>query len=290
MPGSIYGICRAEILKNEVAFWAKLAILESHMPKIYRAFTRLAQVYDLKGHDRFSIRMVEYTFRLLKKFRFRPIRILDLCCGTGTAAIMFAEQGYQVTGLDVSREMLAVARKKALKKKLKVEFLQKRLPDFEIREGKKQLRQFDLITCYFDSLNYILSEDDLFASFHSASRHLRPGGLFIFDMNTARALQFLWGDKIYAGIKPGVAWIWESIYYIRARQADLRATCFVRTGKLWKMFEEIHCEKAYSNTVIKEGLRSAQFEILAFYDCFKFRRPDKNCNRIAVVARKKGKT
>ncbi len=262
-----------------------MTILGSQMTKIYRAYTRLAEVYDLKGHDRFSVQMVEYTFKLLKKFRFRPRRILDLCCGTGTAAVMFAEQGYDVTGLDGSREMLAVAKKKAMKKKVKIELLHERLPDFEIRERKNHLRRFDLITCYFDSLNYILKEDELRGAFRSVAKHLRPGGLFIFDMNTARALQFLWGDKTYAGIKPGIAWIWESLYYNRAHQADLRATCFVKKGKQWETFEEIHSEKAYSNSAIKEGLHSAHFEILAFYDCFKFRKPDKRSNRIAVVAR-----
>ncbi|SYZ74670.1 putative methyltransferase GWCH70_2453 [Candidatus Zixiibacteriota bacterium] len=259
------------------------------MTKRYRAFTRLAQVYDLKGHDRFSIRMVEYTFRLLKKFHFRPERILDLCCGTGTAAVLFAEQGYEVTGLDASREMLAVAKEKAAEKKVKINLVRARLPEFNIRESRNRLRQFDLVTSYFDSLNYILKEEELLDTFRGVAEHLRPGGLFIFDMNTARALQFLWGDKIYAGIRPGIAWIWESLYFNQVRQADLRATCFVKKGKLWEMFEEIHTEKAYVNSVIKSGLRSAGFEILGFYDCFKFEKPDRKSNRIAVVARKREK-
>ncbi len=287
MPGSIYHFRQSGVLKKCGCISGNKEILWSHMTRLYRPYTRLAEIYDLKGHDRFSIQMVEYTFRLLKQLHFRPRKILDLCCGTGTAAIIFTEQGYEVTGLDGSREMLAVARSKALKKRVSIKFVHQRLPHFDIMEMKNQPVQFDLITCYFDSLNYILKEDELRGTFVSAARHLRPGGLLIFDMNTASALKNLWGDKIYSGIKPGIAWIWESLHFEKAHQADLRTTCFVKKGKHWEMFEEIHTEKTYSNRTIRKGLRSAGFEVVKFYECMKFRGPTRKSFRIAVVARKK---
>ena len=199
----------------------------------FKAYTRFAEVYDLMGGDRFSEKMVEYTFGLLKKFKYQPRNILELCCGTGTAAIMFAEQGYEVSGLDGSEYMLTAARYKAKKKKLKIPFYHQKLPNIGISRGKsKELEKFDLVTCFYDSLNYILDETKLAESFKRVNQHLVDDGLFIFDMNTFYALKYLWGAKTYADSLDDIAWIWKTITYEKARQADLRAVFFLKKGNL----------------------------------------------------------
>jgi len=254
----------------------------------FKPYTRFARVYDLMGGDRFSTRMVEYTHRLLKKFRYHPKEVLDLCCGTGTAALLFAESGFAMTGLDRSEDMLREARHKAAARKLPLNLVHQALPNFAIKEKRgKILKKFHLVTCFYDSLNYILEEKELAETFGNVNLHLKPDGLFIFDMNTPRALKFLWGAKVYAGCHSGIAWIWQSIYYDRAKTADLRATFFVQHGKHWQMFEEIHTEKAYNNSTIKKLLHRSGFEISGFYDCFKFHKPGSKSFRIAVVAQKK---
>jgi SAM-dependent methyltransferase len=252
-----------------------------------RPYNRFARLYDLMEADKFSKKMVDYTYRLLGRFRRRPKSILELCCGTGTAAAMFASQGFEVTGLDGSPEMIKAARAKAKKLKLPIKFFYQRLPNFKIIKNKKgDYRSFDLVTCFYDSLNYILKKEDLKKTFAAVNHHLNDDGLFIFDMNTRHALQTLWGDKVYAGSHSGMAWIWQSIYYNKAAIADLRTIFFIKQGKQWDMFDEIHSEKAYPNSTIKSLLNQTGFEILGFYGCFRFRRPPHTSNRIAVVARK----
>ena len=264
-----------------------LPISHTLMRTKFKAYTRFAEVYDLMGGDRFSEQMVEYTFSLLKKFRYQPRTILDLCCGTGTAAIMFTEQGYDVTGLDGSEYMLTAARYKAKKKKLKIPFYHQKLPDFKIRQKKsKEPLKFDLITCFYDSLNYLLEEDQLAAAFRNVNRHLTEDGLFIFDMNTFRALKYIWGAKTYADSLDDIAWIWKTITYDRARLTDLRAIFFLEKGNRWERFEELHTERAYSNSTIRKCLRHSGFEIPGFYDCFKNRKPTAKTTRIAVAAKK----
>lgn len=237
------------------------------------------------GTDRFSEKMVEYTFSLLKRFRHQPTSILDLCCGTGTAALMFAEGGYEVTGLDGSGEMLKMARQKASYKNLPVKFIRQNLPKFDIKTGGK-IKKFDLITCYYDSLNYLLKESELKQCFKSVHAHLNPNGLFIFDMNTFHAFKQNWA-KTYAGCYEDIAWIFESKIDKKKKTAELTANFFLKKNNLWENFTEVHSEKAYSNTVIKKLLTQSGLQSVGLYKCFKFKKADVKTNRIVIVARKK---
>jgi SAM-dependent methyltransferase len=254
-------------------------------------YTRLAEYYETIVTDHFSRHMVEYTFRILRRFRFQPESVLELCCGTGTAAVMFAEHGFNVTGLDGSKEMLKIAGAKARAKRLSIRFVNQQLPDFEITSGRPQtIQSFDLVTCYFDSLNYLLKERELKKCFKAVNNHLNPGGLFIFDMNTYRGLKFIWPKNINAGFRDDYAWVWKAGFDDRRRIADLRAVFFAKKGKGWERFEEMHRERAYSNSTIKKLLRETGFDVSGFFRCFKFVKPDSRTTRFAAVARKKRET
>lgn len=236
------------------------------------------------GGDRFSENMVDYAFRLLKRHRFQPRTVLDLCCGTGTAAILMCEAGYDVAGLDGSAYMLRMARQKTAYKKLPIRFIHQQLPDFHIKNGRKT-RTFDLITCFYDSLNYLLTEKDLKRCFRAVHDHLNPGGLFICDMNTFHAFRHVW-SKTHAGCHEEVAWIFESETDEKNRQAVLTATFFIKKKRHWERFSEVHRERAYNNTTIRRLLRQSKLDAIGLYKCFRFRKPDLKTNRIAVVAKK----
>ena len=105
-----------------------------------------------------------------------PARILDLCCGTGQIASRFAQLGYEVTGIDGSAEMLAFAR---LNSPLTT-FIQADVRTFNLPE---ETDRFDLVVSSFDSLNHILSIDELDLVFQRVFQSIAPGGLFLFDLN-----------------------------------------------------------------------------------------------------------
>jgi SAM-dependent methyltransferase len=234
----------------------------------------------------FSVRMVGYTSQIMRRFHFRPRSILDLCCGTGTAAILFAENGYEVVGVDASPEMLRLARKKARHKKLKIRFINQRLPKLDIEEkASENTKQFDLVVSYYDSLNYLLDKADLQKTFAGVNRHLVPGGMFIFDMNTWYALKNAW-TRTYAGQNEDIAWVWKAEADNISKTATLCTVFLIRRGKIWRRYDEEHTEKAYANDVIKRLLKGTGFEIAGFYRCPKFIKPDRKTGRIAVAARK----
>lgn len=249
-------------------------------------YIRFAEVYDLMGADKHSIKMTKYCFDIFDKFNISPTTGLDVCCGTGTAILKFSEMGIKMSGLDKSPYMLASAAKKLKGKKIKL--YQKSLPKFKILQTKnsKKIQQFDLITSFFDSLNYLLSERELKTAFKSIYQHLIPGGWFIFDMNTPEALKYLWDGNVYADTKSDIAWIWKNEYIPKEKTAYCHATFFLKRGKDYKRFFELHKEKGYANGTIKKMLRETGFQIKGYYRCHTFDKVDRDTNRFCAVVRK----
>jgi len=253
-------------------------------------YNKFATVYDLMGADHFSREMVAYVTLILKRYKITPVTCLDLCCGTGSAIEGLLDLGLDVSGLDGSAQMLAIAAKKL--KGRKVKLYHKTLPRFKLLDtiDSRQQRRFDLVTCFYDSLNYMKNETELKAAFKSVYQHLKPGGHFIFDMNTAESLKTLWDEHIYAGQKKDMAWIWENEYLPKKKAAKCHATFFVKNGKSWQRFDEVHTEYAYSNTKIKKLLKDAGFKIKGFHHCLTFQAAKRDSYRIAVIANRPDKS
>jgi SAM-dependent methyltransferase len=115
---------------------------------------------------------------LIRRHKPEAKTLLELACGTGAVLERLSEY-YQVAGLDISIEMLSVARKKLPGAPL----VQADMVTFEL--GQK----FDVIISVFDSINHILNFADWGRVFRRVARHLAPGGLFLFDINTERKLR-----------------------------------------------------------------------------------------------------
>jgi SAM-dependent methyltransferase len=111
-------------------------------------------------------------------------RILDVCCGNGVLAHELAARGYRVTGIDASKEMLLYARRNAPS----VEFVQADARNLHTSG------HFEAAISTFDSLNYMLSKDDLSPVFHNVFAALVDGGRFVFDLNLERRYLDFWGE------------------------------------------------------------------------------------------------
>lgn len=104
--------------------------------------------------------------------------VLELACGTG-AILKYLAKDYEVSGLDLSKGMLDVAKKEVPQAKL----YQQSMVDFTIPE------KFDVILCVFDSINHLTKFSDWKKLFASAQKHLNEKGVFIFDINTEKKLE-----------------------------------------------------------------------------------------------------
>ena len=114
--------------------------------------------------------------RLFKEFSPAPVKsILDLGCGTGGHSLLLAQRGYEVTGVDRSEPMLAIARAKAAQNGGAVRFVES-----DVRSVYLDAR-FDAVIAMFAVVSYLTRDEDLRAAFTAVHRHLKPTGLFYFD-------------------------------------------------------------------------------------------------------------
>ena len=239
-----------------------------------------ARVYDPSGQFAFSLKTIPYLGRLIERHPVRGRVLLELACGTGTVALAQAEAGWRVYAVDGSAQMLAQARQKATDTGVNVFWSQQDMRRFVLPE------RVHLATCLYDSLNYMLTSDDLLAVFRRVYAALLPDGLFLFDMNTAWVMATLWDDETYFSDDDNLTVILKSHYDSTRQRTAITVTCFQREGELYRKIVEHHAEQAYPPEQIATLLTDAGFQLEAQYDCFSFREPTSTSNRIMWVARR----
>ncbi len=257
-------------------------------------YSEFAQMYDWVMNDVDYEMWAGYVLGLIRAARVKGNDLLDLACGTGNVSFAMARRGYRVTGLDLSSQMLDVARKKEQDLVLTpvpledgtvpttqpVEFIQGDMRDFHLG------RQFHVITCLYDSINYLRTEDDLVSTFTCARAHLKRGGIFIFDVNTeyqlARsrnkpAMMFEKGDQTVL--------FWQDRWIQKTRTWEVRLTGFVKEGELYRRFRETHEERAYSAAEVTSCLDRAGFGRITVYEAYAYQPSMPESPRLYFVAR-----
>ncbi len=264
-----------------------------------------APFYDGSGQLRFAVLMGQYLGELLDHHPVAGRRALDVACGTGTLALLLADQGWDVTGLDSSAAMLDQADAKAenMATQGQVVFIQgdmRALPTNDESPMTKDQRSqidspspfalrpssFDLVTCVYDSLNYLLEECELAACFEGVARVLAPGGLLVADMNTRSFLEHDWGTCEVIE-QAGLVQVSQSYFDPAAECSTMVLSCFAGDDQRgYTRFDETHVERAYAPEIVARLLGSAGLELEALYDCFTFQPIIERTQRFAWVARK----
>jgi len=241
-------------------------------------YDRYAEVYDRSGQIGFSLRMIPYLQEILERRGFHGQTMLDLACGTGTVALAFARQGWRVYGVDASAAMLEQARRKSAELNTPLLLSQQDMRSFILPEP------VDFITCLFDSLNYLLSVADLQQTFRRVAHYLKPGGLFVCDMNSIWALAEIWDHNTYLMENEDTSVILQSEYEAEAHVATVRVVVFVRRDGLYERLEETHVERAYRERTVSAAMERSGLEVLDRYEAFAFSPPTSRSPRIVWVA------
>jgi len=247
-------------------------------------YDRFASIYQRGPYLRFSQALAEADLPdYLAEIGFEPSSLLDIACGEGSFAIGMAKRGHTVVGIDQSQQMIELARKNALQANIDVTFM------VEDMRTLPQMRQFDLVTCFFDSLNYLLAVKDLHEAFANAYRVLRPGGLYIFDMNTIYGLAVDWMRQptYIQNEAHDFLEIHRQSYDYENQIAAVEIIVFKQIGDLWERIDEIHEERGYPIADIQYLLSDIGFEILSIYGSLKKRSEVQTTSpRVWFIARK----
>jgi SAM-dependent methyltransferase len=143
-------------------------------------FNNYARYYDLLYRDKDYTAEAEFIDRLIQSKAPNTSTILELGCGTGNHALLLAKAGYRVHGVDLSAEMLKCAQERC--DRVEPELAAKlQFSCGDLRQVRLDLK-FDAIVSLFHVISYQTTNADLLAALETVKTHLKPGGIFIFDV------------------------------------------------------------------------------------------------------------
>lgn len=284
------------------------------------AYTAFSRVYDRLMENVPYELWAEKIDRFIKKYGIsKPCRnaedplesernlVLDLGCGTGTMTRLMYNMGYDMIGVDISPEMLEIARSKSMDVNEECDFDSEKIAKLQeenimyICQDMCELDLYSTVgtvisTC--DSINYLLEDEEILACFEGVSKFLYPGGLFIFDFNTVYKYRDVIGETTIAENDEDVSFIWENFFDESADINECDLTLFIKADADEDYFvkeEEVHYQRGYTYSQISDFLKRAGLTVVKAIDERKIGETESeteniesfdNAERIFVIAKK----
>jgi len=243
------------------------------------AYNALAASYDRLTNDVDYEATVAFYWQILEREGLQPRTAVDLACGTGSVACLLAQKGLQVTGVDMSPEMLCMAAQKADSIADRPIFVCQKLQELRLPRG------VDLAVCALDSLDYVTNPEDCQEAIRRIYKALNPGGCFIFDVNTPEKLKAM-DDQIFLDEDDDVYCLWRGEFDQETNICTYWMDLFQREGDVWHRSYEEHQEYAYSAEQLVSYLRVAGFNSIEVFADRKLCAPEVGEQRIYLKARK----
>jgi len=222
----------------------------------YTDYDAFAWAYDRHWGSVFTGAVLPVLDRLMLEPLPPPARILDLCCGTGQLATLLVKRGYRVTGIDGSKEMVRIARRNAPR----AEFVVADARTFRVP------RTFDAVVSTYDSLNHVMSLEELTSVFRRVHAAMRPGARFLFDLNMEDGYRTRWrGESAIVEDDHVVAY--RSNYSPGPRTGRMEFTIFRKAGKGgWKRTDLALAQRCYSEVEVRSALEAAGLDVVQVFD------------------------
>ncbi|WP_367329520.1 class I SAM-dependent methyltransferase [Limosilactobacillus sp.] len=245
---------------------------------IYHTF---AQLYDQLFDDELYAKWAAYT-----RDNGGPAahRILDLAGGAGRLAVLLAKRGQDVTVADFSADMLSLASQHAAAAGVNLTLVEADMRNLAA------LGQYDLVTCFADSLCYLAGIDEVEITFQQVALHLRAGGRFLFDMITPYQT-----DVVYPGYMYNYedddhqrAFLWQSYGDDDVAHGVIHDLAFFNrlADGHYERIGETHFERSYPLKAIEAALTRSGFTNVEVTADFGAAAPDEQTTRWFFSCRK----
>ena len=259
------------------------------------SYGAIAHVYDKLNAEINYAAWAGFVERCFDRFlKDPPSLLLDLACGTGNMTLELAKRGYDMIGVDGSEDMLSEAYLRKGEQE-NILYLQQDMRTFEL------YGTVGAVTCCLDSLNYLLTEDDLRQCFACVHNYLDPNGLFIFDMNTPFKFRNVYGNNayiledelIYEPLYEGeeeerVPFLcaWQNTFSSESGICDFDLSLFEEMPDgSYRRSDEHQQERCYEWDTVKTALEECGFTILGNYADYDFSPVTDTTERWYICAR-----
>lgn len=243
------------------------------------AYSGFAEIYDLFMDNVPYEEWGVYLIKILQQYGVADGLVLDLGCGTGKMTRILAKAGYDMIGVDLSEEMLGIAREQETGAQ-EILYLNQDMREFELYGTVKA------VVSICDSMNYITEEEDLLQVFLLVNNYLDPGGIFVFDMNTLYKYREVLGETTICENREEGSFIWDNYFDEEEQINEYDLTLFIKEedGRFRK-YEETHFQRGYELECIKALIEQAGMEFVACYGEQSFEAPRQECERVFFIAR-----
>lgn len=253
------------------------------------AYRKFAYVYDELMEDMPYPDWLRFA-RTAWERHGMPRTVVELGCGTGSITIPLVNSGFEVTGIDLSADMLAVARRKMerstqgvrLFREGSVRWVQQDMRDWEVPDP------VDSVISFCDCLNYLLEEDDIVRTFQRTYNGLKPGGTFLFDVHHPNTLKRYDEEQPFVCDERSVSYIWTCERDAARDEIQHYLSIFAREEgsgpDMYRRFEETHIQRAYDPAWMKSELLRCGFREVAIYADFEWVEAVDDAARLFYVA------
>lgn len=246
--------------------------------EIYGGF---AGVYDEFMDNVSYDEWYDFLHYLLGEYGKEKGSVVELACGTGEITKRLSGSGYQVTGIDLSEDMLALAREKCQDEVL---LLHQDMCELEL------CGEADAFVCAGDGMNYLLEREQLFRVFQNVSRYLKKDGIFLFDLKTDYYFREVVGNRTITDNREDASYIWENSYDEAKMRNEYLLTVYKLVDDERDLFErtdELHYQQVFPVEVVKEELERAGLVLKQAYEAFTGERPKEDSERLYIAAAKR---
>ncbi|MBE6588448.1 MAG: class I SAM-dependent methyltransferase [Ruminococcaceae bacterium] len=244
-------------------------------------YSALSAGYDILNSETDYEAWADFLTEVFRRFGNSIESVLDLGCGTGAMTFALHSRGYDMTGVDLSIDMLSVAREECYEREIT-----------DILWLLQDMRSFELYgtvnaaVCCLDGINHLTGKGDIAKCFATVHNYLDPDGLFVFDVNTPHKFENFYSGRDYILEDEGVLVCWQNDYDKEKALCDFYLSVFEETENgLWQRSDEVVRERCYSEEELCRELEAAGFEVIGVFGDFSFGDPAEDCDRWYIVAR-----
>lgn len=243
------------------------------------AYTNFALVYDELMTDIPYDSYVEFLSLALNGLKNR--KIIDVGCGTGLLSVKLAKAGADVTGIDLSADMLEVATKRANALSMPIRFIEQPMQEIE---GEPE---YDGAVIAIDSLNYLPDRESVIQTFKGIHSILKNGGLLLFDVHSTFKTDVIFMEGPFTFDSDRIAYIWETEEGDTEHSVYSNIAFFVKEENgLYRRFNESHLQTTYHIHDYVEMLQSAGFTVERIFADWEDEPPYEESERIFFQVRK----
>jgi|GEM_PF-2054759 len=239
-------------------------------------YSHFAYIYDqIMSHVPYE----EWSHLITGKiFKYNPKAqtLLDAGSGTGNLSYLLSSN-FEVDSFDISDDMIYIFKEK---------FPDLNIWQGDIEKGFNTDKKYHSIVCSYDTVNYLQGKDKLPIFLKNCKKHLHKDGILIFDIITRNKLYNLFKNNFFVHEDTNISFIWYNRFAGKNIFVNKLVFFVKEHDDLYKRYVETHKRTLFSQELIKDEAKKADFTVEEMLDNYSERRADTDSERIVFVLRK----